>query len=103
MEISLQIPNDIAELLKDTGKSIYIEAVKTVAASRLNSVARRISELDNEIAVYEKKYNSNFADFQLVIPDTFEAHTDWQEWDYLVSVKKQYQKKYKNLSLILEK
>ena len=103
MEISLQIPNDIAELLKDTGRTIYVEAIKTVAANRLNSVAKRISELENEIAVFEKKYNTKIEDFGNVMPDTFEAHNDWQEWDYFDSIKKQYLKKYNKLQLILEK
>ncbi len=101
MEISIQVPTDLAELLADTGKSIYLEAVKQVASSRLHKITKRISELDEQIAVFEKKHNSKFVDFQRNMPDSFEAHTDWQEWDYLTSVRKQYQEKYNKLRLIL--
>ncbi len=101
MEITIQVPTDIAELIADTGKSIYLEAVKQVAASRLNKISKRISELDEELTVFEKKHNAKFVDFQRNMPDTFDAHNDWQEWDYLTSVRQQYQEKYNKLRLIL--
>lgn len=102
-EITVKIPEDIKDIIADTGEAIYVEALKEVARKRMPHTQRRLKELKGKIAVYEKKYGKSHEEFSQSVPDTMKGHDDWIEWSYLVKVTNELSAKIEKLKLLMGK
>ena len=99
-EISIQIPNDIKELVQETDQALYVEALKEVAFKRMSYNQKRLQELQDKIKEYEQKYQLSYDNFASTMPDTVQAHEDWIEWTSLVQSAEEISKKIHKLSLL---
>ncbi len=103
VEITINIPKDISDILGETSQALYVEAIKEVAAKRLTNVHKRLSDLKDEMSEYESKYSISYEDFIGNVPDTVEGHDDWIDWTYLVNVSTELSKKITKLQLLLDR
>jgi len=82
-EITIDVPKDIKEIVAETGKAIYVEALKEVAGRRIAYIQRQLEDLREKMCFYELKYSNTYEELLESIPDTVEGHDDWIEWTYL--------------------
>lgn len=45
-----------------------------------------MEEIENKIAIYEKKYGKSYKAFSESVSETPEGHDDWIEWSYFVKI-----------------
>ncbi len=83
-EISVNVPDNLKDLLPETGAGVLVEALRSVALRRVSYHRKELSTLKEKIALFEHKYSASYQDFLLNIPDTVVAHDDWIEWTYLI-------------------
>lgn len=102
-EITVKIPEDIKDIVADTGETIYVEALKEVARKRMSHTQRRLKELNGKIAVYEKRHGKSYEEFSHSIPDTMKGHDDWIEWSYLIRIANELSAKIDKLKLLMGK
>ncbi len=101
VEVTVRVPRDLKDVIAETSETIYVEALKEVARKRMSNVQRRLNDLRNKDAVYERKYGKPYAEFSQNIPDTLKGHDDWIEWSYLVKVADELTNKLEKLELLL--
>ena len=82
-EITIDVPKDIVDIVAETGKAIYVEALKEVAARRIAYTQKQLEDLREKMHFYELKYSNTYEAILESIPDTIEGHDDWIEWTYL--------------------
>lgn len=99
-EISLEIPNDLKELVQDTDQALYVEALKEVAFKRMSYNQKRLRELQEKINELEQKYQCSYEDFASNMPDSLQAHEDWIEWTFLIQSAEALSQKIQKLSLL---
>lgn len=98
--ITVQVPQEFGEMFAESGQTLYVEAMKDVAARRLSSSEKRMNELRAKMASYEAKYRLSYPEFSQQLPDSFEAHDDWMEWSYLVKVTQKLHQRIENLRFL---
>jgi len=101
VEITIKVPQDLKDIIAETSETIYVEALKEVARKRMSNIQKRLKELRNKNAAYERKYGKSYAEFLQDIPDTVKGHDDWIEWSYLAKVADELTNKLKKLKLLL--
>ena len=102
-EITIDVPKDIKDVFAETGKAIYVEALKEVAARRIAYIQQQLEDLRKKMRFYELKYSKTYEAFLESIPDTVEGHDDWIEWTYLVKTSDALSHKTNKLHIITGK
>ena len=102
-EITIDVPMAIKELVAETGKAIYVEALKEVAAKRIAYTQQQLEDLKEKMRFYELKYSKTYEAFLESIPDTVEGHDDWIEWTYLAKTLDALSHKINKLRIIIGK
>jgi len=102
-EITIDVPKDIKEIVAETGKAIYVEALKEVAARRIAYTQQQLEDLREKIRSYERKYSNTYEAILESIPDTVEGHDDWIEWTYLAKTSDALSRKINKLRIIIGK
>jgi len=100
-EITIDVPKDIKELVAETGKAIYVEALKEVAARRIAYTQQQLDDLRKKMHFYELKYSNTYEAILGIIPDTVEGHDDWIEWTYLAKTSDALSRKINKLRIIM--
>jgi hypothetical protein len=101
VEITVKIPEELKDIADETSKTIYVEALKEVARKRMADSQKRLKELKEKIAIYEKTYGMPFEEFSRDVPTTSEGHDDWIDWTYLVNVASELKHKVDKLKILL--
>ena len=101
VEITVKIPEDLKDIAAGADETIYVEALKEVARKRMSDSKKRLKELKEKIAIYEKTYGMSFEEFSQDVPNNFEGHDDWIDWTYLVSVASELEHKVDKLKILL--
>ena len=101
-EVTIKVPEGIKDAIVDIDEYLYIEALKEVVRKRIIYHQKRLDEIKDMIAVYEKKYGKPYEVFSKSVPDTLEGHDAWVEWAYLIEVAKELVTKIKKLGLFVE-
>ncbi len=101
VEVTVKVPEDLKDIVAETSETIYVEALKEVARKRMAEAGKRLRQLKEKIAIYEKTYGKSFEEFSQDVPDTFEGHDDWIEWTYLANVTSQLENKIKKFKFLL--
>lgn len=103
LEVTIEVPKDINDLVGEAGKAIYIEALKEVAFKRMSYSKRELEDLKEKIASFERKYNVSYEGFATDVPDTVQGHDDWIEWTYLIKVADELSHKISKLYFLMGK
>jgi bacterioferritin (cytochrome b1) len=103
VEITIDVPKDIKDVVAETGKAIYVEALKEVAARRIAYIQQQLEDLREKMRFYELKYSKTYEAFLESIPDTVEGHDDWIEWTYLTKAAEELSYKIQKLRLLTGK
>ena len=103
LEVTIEVPKDINDLVGEAGKAIYIEALKEVAFKRMSYSKRELEDLKEKIASFERKYNVSYEGFVTDVPDTVRGHDDWIEWTYLIKVADELSHKISKLCFLMGK
>ncbi len=101
VEVTVKIPEELKDIAAETSKTIYVEALKEVARKRMSDSQKRLKELKEKIAIYEKTYGMSFEEFSQDVPTTFEGHDDWIDWTYLVNVASELEHRVDKLKILL--
>lgn len=101
VEVTVKIPEELKDIIAETSKTIYVEALKEVARKRMSDSQKRLNELKEKIAIYEKTYGMSFEKFSQDVPDTLKGHDDWIDWTYLVNVAGELEHKVDKLKILL--
>ena len=102
-QVSIEVPEDIVDLVGEAGKAIYVETLKEVAFKRMGQRKRELQDLKKKIASFERKYKASYEEFKSHLPDTMEGHDDWIEWTYLIRASEELGDKINKLSLLMGK
>ncbi len=99
-QVSIEVPEDIVDLVGEAGKAIYVETLKEVAFKRMDESKRQLQDLEKKIDFFERKYNTSYEGFEAHLPDTVEGHDDWIEWTYLIKASQELGDKINKLSFL---
>jgi hypothetical protein len=77
VEITIDVPKDIKDVVAETGKAIYVEALKEVAARRIAYIQQQLEDL--------------------------RENDDWIEWTYLTKAAEELSYKIQKLRLLTGK
>lgn len=102
-QVTIKIPKDIKDILKEINEPIYVEAIKTIAQKKLIQKQKELKELHRKISIFESKYGKNYSDFAENVPDTIRGHDDWIEWTYVQKKANELASNIKKLKLLLGK
>ncbi|MCG2776352.1 MAG: hypothetical protein L6406_11780 [Desulfobacterales bacterium] len=102
-EITIEVPKDLKDLVPETGKAIYVEALKEVAFKRMSYNKMQLEELKEKITFFERKYKASYEGFLPDIPDTVQGHDDWIEWTYLIKAAEDLSNRIKKISFLMGK
>jgi len=100
-EVTIRIPEELRDIISDTGEDIYIEAIIEVAKRKLADLERQLKSLSRKISKYESIYKKSYEEFSQSVPDTIKGHEDWIEWSYLVKLKDELSTKIEKIKLLL--
>jgi len=103
IEVTVKVPEEIGEMVSETGEALYVEALKEVAGKRLLYSQKRLDEMKKQMLVYESGYGKSYQEFSRNVPDTPEGHDDWIEWAYLNKVSAKVSKKIEKLRILTGK
>jgi uncharacterized protein with HEPN domain len=101
VEITIRIPEELRDIISDTGEDIYVEAIREVAKRKLADLERQLKSLLKKISKYESIYKKSYEEFSQSVPDTVKGHEDWIEWSYLVKLKDELSNKIEKIKLLL--
>jgi len=101
VEVTIRIPEELRDIISDTGEDIYIEAIIEVAKRKLADLERQLKSLSRKISKYESTYKKSYEEFSQSVPDTIKGHEDWVEWSYLVKLKDELSIKIEKIKLLL--
>ena len=101
IEVTVKVPEDIKDIISETGETIYVEALKEVARKRMSYTQRRLKNLKKKIAAYEARYGKSYEEFSQNVPDNIKGHDDWIECSYLVKVADELANKIEKLRLLI--
>jgi len=102
-QVSIEVPEDIVDLVGEAGKAIYVETLKEVAFKRMDQRKRELQDLKKRIVSFERKYKTSYEAFKAHVSDTVEGHDDWIEWTYLIKASEELGDKINKLSLLMGK
>ena len=101
VEVTVKIPEEIKDIVAETGDTIYVEALKEVARTRMSNSQKRLNEIKEKIVIFENTYGKSFEEFSHGVPDTLKGHDDWIDWSYLVHVANELENKIGKLKILL--
>lgn len=102
-KVTVTVPDDIKEYIKNTDKTLYVEALREVARKNIGQEKKRLKQLSRKNGMFEKKYSMTYREFQKKVPDTPDGHDDWIEWTYVKKVYDQLSEKISRLDMLLGK
>ncbi len=102
-EITIKLPDGYKTIIDELNDPIFIEAIKSVAKTKLKEKEKRLKEIQSELLQLQKKYQMNYEDFAQQVPDSFEGHEDWMEWRYLIETQQRLSRAVAKLKLLLQK
>ena len=94
-EATIKIPGNI-----DAGKipdEIVYKAFAIAVEQKRKEIRKGLKRAESKIKRFEKKYRMPLDKFEQTMGDTFQEHTDWIDWSYLVENKKQMLEEMENL------
>ena len=96
--ITLNLPESIAELYPKVGDKVFLSALRESIKRLIGEEQRNLEVINNRIKNFEKKYKTNFKNFQENLPPNgdYQLHEDYGEWSYLVDVAAAFEKDIAN-------
>jgi len=86
--VTLKVPEPIAELYPKVGDKLFLVALREAVKRLITEEQRNLKTIQKRIVVFERKYKTDFADFQKNLPPEgdYRLHEDYGEWSYLMDV-----------------
>ena len=102
-KVTINIPEDIKDIIDGLTEPLYVEALREVARKRFADNQKKLKGFRKKIAIFEAKYGKSYEEFSQSAPDTVKGHDDWIEWSYLVTVANELSTKIDKLRLLIGK
>ena len=86
--VTMEVPEPIAELYPKVGEKLLLSTLREAIKRSIREEQRNLKTIQKRIVVFERKYKTDFSDFQKNLPSEgdYRLHEDYGEWSYLMDV-----------------
>lgn len=91
-ELILTVPDSLATLPVAEYDHLLRAGLRAAVLGRVDQLAAEIAKIQAQLAIFEQRYQLSFAELEARIPDTVNAHEDYNDWFYWDQVLQEKQK-----------
>ena len=86
-EATIRISGNID--IKKVSDEIVYKAFSIAIEKKRKEIQKELRRVDSKIKRFEKKYKLSLDEYEKSMGDSFQHHSDWIDWSFLVESRKQ--------------